>query len=98
MTNWFGDILYGQKDCRTIILNQVQEQMDTLPDCHWETERGTIITACMDPFYQFNTPRQRGQKGNGFLLRQPKNVRYERTHLFVEQQQVLLKEKYKKFS
>ena len=42
--NCFGGILWGQKDCRTIILNQVQEQMDTLPDCQWKTEMDSIIT------------------------------------------------------
>ena len=39
-----------------------------------------LMNACMDPLSQFNTPSQRGQKGNGFLLCQPKNVRYEKTH------------------
>ena len=45
-----------------------------------------LMNACMDPLSQFNTPSQRGQKGNGLLLRQPKNVRYERTHLSGKQQ------------
>ena len=51
-------------------------------------EANELMNVCMDPFYKFNTTRQRGQKGNGFPHHQPKNVRYERTHLFVEQQQL----------